>query len=135
MRISDWSSDVCSSDLFGPTVRAFRTVQPFGGRVHLSATATGTAKGFNQDFASEAVIYASDDVAGAPWAPANVEGFGNKDDTTVFAMAEFVGHLYAGNANPITDGALWMTITVERMVVEQDGGTYKSVGWMYIYNK
>src|SRR3546814_3077259 len=49
---------------FGPTVRAFRTVQPFGGRVHLSATATGTAKGFNQDFASEAVIYASDDVAG-----------------------------------------------------------------------
>src|SRR3546814_5447226 len=63
---------------FGPTVRAFRTVQPFGGRVHLSATATGTAKGFNQDFASEAVIYASDDVAGAPWAPANVEGFGNK---------------------------------------------------------
>src|SRR3546814_10027836 len=91
---------------FGPTVRAFRTVQPFGGRVHLSATATGTAKGFNQDFASEAVIYASDDVAGAPWAPANVEGFGNKDNTTVFEMAEFDGHLYAGTANPITGGEL-----------------------------
>lgn len=94
---------------FGPTVRAFRTVQPFRGRVHLSATATGTAKGFNQDFASEAVIYASDDVSGAPWAPVNVEGFGNTDNTTVFEMAEFDGHLYAGTANPITGGELWKT--------------------------
>src|SRR3546814_9605408 len=68
-----------------------------------------TAKGSNQDFASEAVIYASDDVAGAPWAPANVEGFGNKDNTTVFEMAEFDGHLYAGTANPITGGELWKT--------------------------
>src|SRR3546814_1583565 len=44
MRISDWSSDVCSSDL-----------------------------------------------------------------TTVFEMAEFDGHLYAGTANPITGGELWKT--------------------------
>src|SRR3546814_15214682 len=87
---------------FGPTVRAFRTVQPFGGRVHLSATATGTAKGFNQDFASEAVSYARHDLACAPWAPANVEGFGNKDNNNAFEMAQFDSQLNAGPAQPNT---------------------------------
>lgn len=94
---------------FGPTVRAFRTVQPFGGRVHLSATAVGTAKGFNQDFASDAVIYASDDLVGAPWAPTNADGFGDRNNVTVFEMGEYDGHLYAGTANPITGGELWKT--------------------------
>lgn len=94
---------------FNVTVRSFRTVQPFGGRVHLSATATGTAKGFNQDLASEAVIYATDDLSDQSWRATNADGFGNPHNATVFEMEVFDGHLYGGTANPITGGELWKT--------------------------
>ncbi|SEQ06047.1 hypothetical protein SAMN04488038_103226 [Solimonas aquatica] len=94
---------------FNPTVRSFRTVQPFQGRVHLSATATGTAKGFNQDLASEAVIYCADDLLGDSWKAASADGFGNKNNSTVFEMTVYDGHLYGGTANPYTGGELWRT--------------------------
>ncbi|NKF21402.1 hypothetical protein [Solimonas marina] len=94
---------------FGPTVRSFRTLQPFNGRVHLSATAMGTAKGFNQDFASEAVIYAADDLEGDTWCATSPDGFGNRANSTVFEMEVFDGHLYGGTANARTGGELWKT--------------------------
>src|SRR3546814_2911334 len=40
MRISDWSSDVCSSDL-GHSCVAWDAVQPFGPRAHSSARPVG----------------------------------------------------------------------------------------------
>ena len=94
---------------FAPTVRAFRTLQPFQQRVHISPTASGTAKGFLQDISSEAVIYANDDLRTDRWVAVSEEGFGNPDNVTVFEMAEYDGHLYGGTINPSTGGELWKT--------------------------
>lgn len=94
---------------WGPAVRACRTLQPFQGRVHTSPTASGTAAGYQQDFGSEAVIVASGDVHSGAWQAVSSEGFGNKQNLTVFEMAEFNGQLYAGTVNPYTGGELWKT--------------------------
>ncbi len=92
---------------FGPAVRACRTLQPFDGRLHISPTASGSAKGFLQDISSEAVIYASADPSRGEWTAVNDEGFGNPDNVTVFEMVEFDGHLYGGTVNAVTGGEVW----------------------------
>ncbi|MGQ0697439.1 MAG: hypothetical protein ACT4PZ_04270 [Panacagrimonas sp.] len=94
---------------WGPAVRACRTLQPFDGRVHTSPTASGTAKGYEQDIGSEAVIYATDNLNEGRWQPTNDVGFGNKSNLTVFEMETYDGHLYAGTVNPYTGGELWKT--------------------------
>lgn len=94
---------------FGKAVRAFRTLQPFEQRVHISPTASGTAKGFLQDISSEAVIYANGDFASGRWDAANEAGFGNLDNATVFEMGTYDGHLYGGTVNAVTGGELWKT--------------------------
>lgn len=99
---------------FGPAVRACRTLQPFQGRLHLSPTASGSAKGFTQDIGSEALIYASDDTAQGLWAPVNEEGFGNPDNATIFEMEVYNQHLYAGTVNAASGGELWKTRGGER---------------------
>ncbi len=94
---------------FAPTVRAFRTLQPFQQRLHISPTASGSHKGFLQDISSEAVICANADLRTDQWVPVSEEGFGNPDNVTVFEMADFDGHLYGGTINPNTGGELWKT--------------------------
>ncbi len=94
---------------WSPAVRACRTFQPFKGRVHMSPTASGTAKGYNQDVGSEAVIYANGDLQNGKWTPANDEGFGDKNNVTIFEMGVYDDHLYAGVMNPVTGGELWKT--------------------------
>lgn len=89
---------------FGEQVRSFRTLQPFQGRIHTSPTSASVVVGGvrrGQDsVASESTIYCTDDLAGARWSAANVEGFGERANVTVFEMAEYNGHLYAGTVNP-----------------------------------
>lgn len=92
---------------FGPSVRACRTIQPFDGRVHLSPTASGSSRGYAQDIGSEALIYASPDLASGDWQAVNAEGFGNPDNATIFEMGEFAGQLYAGTVNAVSGGELW----------------------------
>ena len=92
---------------FGPQVRSCRSISYFNGRAHLSPVAAGTRRGFTQDFSSEAVIYASDNLSGGQWQPSNEEGFGNLNNVTVFEMAQFGDHLVAGTANPQQGAELW----------------------------
>lgn len=92
---------------WGPAVRACRSLQPFSGRVHTTPTASGTAKGYEQDIGSQAVIYAVSDFDNGQWRPTNVEGFGNPHNVTVFEMETYDGHLYAGTVNPYEGGELW----------------------------
>lgn len=94
---------------FGPAVRTCRTLKQFSGRVHLSPTGSGTAKGFTQDLSSEAIIYANHDLTSNDWQAASPEGFGNLDNATVFEMAKFDGHLYGGTVNPSAGSELWKT--------------------------
>ncbi|MGQ0502994.1 MAG: hypothetical protein ACT4P0_10390 [Panacagrimonas sp.] len=94
---------------WGPAVRACRTLQAFDGRVHTSPTASGSAKGYEQDIGSEAVIYATDNLNEGRWQATNEVGFGNKANVTVFEMETYDGHLYGGTVNPYTGGELWKT--------------------------
>ena len=93
------------------SVRSFRTLQPFRGRVHTTPTGTNTGDGQAQEcIGSESTIYASSDVQNAVWEPASADGFGDPANTTVFEMATFNGQLYAGTVNPDRGMEVWRTV-------------------------
>ncbi len=92
------------------SVRSFRTLQPFRGRVHTTPTGSNTGDGQAQEcIGSESTIYASSDVQNAIWEPASADGFGDPSNTTVFEMATFNGQLYAGTVNPDRGMEVWRT--------------------------
>lgn len=94
---------------WGDSVRSFRTLQVFKGRVHTSPTGSNTGQGGAQEcVGSEATIYCTDDIQSAHWVAASTEGFGLRGNFTVFEMAEFNGHLYASTVNP-TGMQIWKT--------------------------
>ncbi|MGH8445721.1 MAG: hypothetical protein ACREVL_10670, partial [Solimonas sp.] len=91
-------------------VRSFRTLQVFNGRVHTTPTSSTSAARRAQDsIGSEATIYACDDLIGGDWKAANPEGFGMRANVTIFEMALFDGHLYAGTVNPVHGLEVWKT--------------------------
>ncbi|MEW6169768.1 MAG: hypothetical protein AB1651_19110 [Pseudomonadota bacterium] len=95
---------------FNPTVRSFRTLQVFKGRVHTSPTsAAAVARRSADSVGSDSTIYASDDLQTARWRPASEEGFGDPRNVTVFEMQVFNGQLYASTVNPFTGFELWKT--------------------------
>ncbi len=92
------------------TVRSFRTLQVFKGRVHTTPTGSSAAAGKSQEcVASEAAVYCTDDMQTARWVPASEDSFGDPTNLTVFEMAEFNGHLYAGTVNAAQGFQLWKT--------------------------
>lgn len=114
---------------FGPQVRSFRTLQPFGGRIHTTPTSsTAVVKGVaraQDSVGSESTIYCTDDIAGARWTAANVEGFGERANITVFEMVEYQGRLYAGTVNP-RGMQLWRT---------EDGSDAPPYRWKKVLDK
>lgn len=102
--------DVVPRPPWDDSVRSFRTLEPFKGRVHTSPTGSNTGSGAAQEcVGSTSAIYASDDVASARWEQASEEGFGLPGNVTVFEMAVFDDHLYAGTVNPYQGFELWKT--------------------------
>lgn len=95
------------------TVRSFRTLQVFKGRVHTTPTGSNTGGAVHDSMGSESTIYCSDDPGSGHWQPASTHGFGDRDNLTVFEMAEFNGHLYAGTINAECGFELWKTDGVE----------------------
>ena len=91
------------------SVRSFRTLQVFKGRVHTSPTGSNKAGLSQECVGSEATIYCSADLESGVWGPASQESFGNPENLTVFEMGVFNGHLYAGTVNPHTGFELWKT--------------------------
>lgn len=89
------------------SVRSFRTVQPFNGRVHTSPTGSNTGQGSRESVGSEATVYCAADLHSGKWTAAGPEGFGDKSNLTIFEMAEFNGHLYAGTVNAASGFQLW----------------------------
>lgn len=91
-------------------VRSFRTLQVFNGRVHTSPTSSTVAARRSQDsVGSDSTIYACDDLVTGRWQAASEEGFGKRANVTVFEMALFNDHLYAGTVNPVTGLEVWKT--------------------------
>ncbi len=97
---------------FGDQVRSFRTLQPYNGRLHSSPTTASTVIGgvrrAQDSVGSDSTIYCTDDLARDRWMAASDEGFGDKNNLTVFEMAEFCDRLYVGTVN--AEGfQLWRT--------------------------
>jgi hypothetical protein len=91
------------------SVRSFRTLQVFKGRVHTTPTSSNTGGKVQDSVGSEATVYASDDLPTGIWTATNDDGFGNRQNLTVFEMGVFNDHLYAGTVNPHTGFELWKT--------------------------
>ncbi|MDR3414723.1 MAG: hypothetical protein P4L83_00920 [Nevskia sp.] len=92
------------------SVRSFRTLQVFRGRVHTTPTGSTSTQGQSQEcVASEASVYCTEDLQTAHWVPASPDGFGWPNNLTIFEMAEFNGHLYAGTVNAAEGFELWKT--------------------------
>lgn len=98
--------EVAARPPFTPDVRSFRTLQPYKGRIHTSPTSSGrlnlkmlALRKTEDSVSGDATIYATDDILSGKWQVTNTEGFGDKENVTVFEMAEFNGRLYAGTVN------------------------------------
>jgi hypothetical protein len=89
---------------FEPTLRpnsfasviTVRFLVPFKGRLFTSPT--GIAGG-NPNAAFQAVVYETRDPQHQPWVPVNELGFGDPGNVSVFELAAFGDHLYAGTLN------------------------------------
>jgi hypothetical protein len=93
---------------FHQTVRCFRTLQQFGGRVHTTPTGSNTKGVTQENMSSESTIYATDDIEGQKWVATNQHGFGDRGNASIFEMGVFNNHLYAGAANG-RGAQLWKT--------------------------
>ncbi|GAC1632913.1 MAG: hypothetical protein NVS9B10_27860 [Nevskia sp.] len=91
------------------SVRSFRTLQVFKGRVHTSPTGSNVQGLAQECVGSEATIYCSEDLQSGVWGPASPESFGEKSNLTVFEMGTFDDHLYAATVNPSRGFELWKT--------------------------
>jgi hypothetical protein len=101
---------------FDASVRSFRTLQPFNDRIHTTPTSSGAInlqrmleRRSQDSVGGNSTIYATDDIASGQWTATCEEGFGDPANLTVFEMANFNGHLYAGTVNP-NGMQLWRTV-------------------------
>jgi ubiquinone/menaquinone biosynthesis C-methylase UbiE len=96
-------------------LNTYRTLFPFRGNLYTSPTGKtrgfrkGVFQGSTQNLADAPVLLVNSDPATRPWAVANPEGFGDSANVTIFELAEFNGHLYAGTLNPTTGFQIWKT--------------------------
>lgn len=81
---------------FGEFVTTLRLLVPFKGRLFTSPT--GRAGG-NPNAAFSTIVYETDDPLGGDWIAVSEPGFGDEENISIFEMAAFGDHLYAGTAN------------------------------------
>lgn len=80
----------------GQPVTSLRTLTPFKGQLFIAPT--GAAQG-RPNASRVPEIYASRDPGRNDWVLVNEPGFGDPDNLTIFEMAVFADHLYAGALN------------------------------------
>jgi hypothetical protein len=88
------------------TVTSLRSLVPFRDRIF---TAPIGNAGVTPNVPASPVILVSDDVCGQDWKVACAPGFGDEDNKTIFEMAVFDNHLYAGTLNPHRGFQVWKT--------------------------
>ncbi len=90
---------------FGPPAASFRTLVPFRNKVFTSPTGRSGGKPNTPDLP---IVLESSNPAGV-WRPASSPGFGDPTNLTVFEMAVFNSHLYAGTMNAAQGFQIWKT--------------------------
>jgi hypothetical protein len=86
-------------------VSSFRSLIPFEGRLFLSPV----SRAGSSNISDIPVIMESSDPAGGVWRNAGPPAFGDATNRTVFEMAVFADHLYAGTMNPTSGFQVWKT--------------------------
>lgn len=87
--------------------RALRAFVPFNGRLFMSPSMG--QKQWQHNIADEMIILDSPDPANGGWRVSCEPYFGNKNNITVFHMAVFKDHLYAGTMNVNEGFQVWKT--------------------------
>jgi ubiquinone/menaquinone biosynthesis C-methylase UbiE len=88
--------------------RALRAFVPFKGRLFMSPS-MGSQKRWQHNVADEMIIMDSPDPANGCWRVSCEPHFGNVNNITVFHMATFKDHLYAGTFNINEGFQVWKT--------------------------
>jgi hypothetical protein len=97
--------EVRGPDLEETAASSFRAMTAFEGRLFLAPT----SRPGSINVADRPVILATHDPLREDWFLASPPGFGNPNNTTVFELAVFAGHLYAGTMNPERGFEIWRT--------------------------
>lgn len=95
----------CEPGLMGLPVTTIRSLTEFKGRLY---TTPAGSRGGNPNVSAHSVIYESEDPAAGKWRPVSDYGFGDIGNKTVFELAVFAGHLYAGTFN-LEGYQIWRT--------------------------
>lgn len=88
-----------------PDVASFRALASFRGRLYTSPA--GMAKAWN--VSSRPSVLECPDPRTGRWREASEPGFGDSENRSIFEMAVFDDHLYAGTANPRRGLEVWKT--------------------------
>ena len=99
----------CEPGLGNPDVLSFRTIISFNNKLFVSPVGTVKEGVMDRMFGDVAKLYVSDDPMGGQWEEAIPPGFGDPSNLSVFCMAVFDDHLYAGTGNPTRGFQLWKT--------------------------
>jgi len=87
-------------------VNSYRALLPFRGRLYTSPT--GKVGGV-ANVAEAPVILENRDPKSTGWTAVSPPSFGDPDNTTIFELAAFNDHLYAGTLNPTNGFQIWKT--------------------------
>jgi hypothetical protein len=89
-----------------PGASSFRFLTPFKGKLYTSLV------GSTNNVANESrfpIVFESADPASGAWRAVSEPGFGQRDNSVIFAMASLNDHLYAGTFNHVDGFQLWKT--------------------------
>ncbi|GAX59670.1 short-chain alcohol dehydrogenases [Candidatus Scalindua japonica] len=95
----------CEPGLIGLPITTIRTMVQF--KDCLYTTGAGS-RGGQPNVSAHSIVYESKDPAKGQWEPINIFGFGEPGNKTVFEMASFGKHLYAGTFN-LEGYQIWRT--------------------------
>lgn len=95
---------------WGESINTFRAMVSFNGNLFISPTGSTAGYGQAQECVSGApVVWCCADPRTEQWEPASPPGFGDENNLTVFEMAAFNDHLYAGTINASKGFQIWKT--------------------------
>jgi hypothetical protein len=99
----------CEPGLGNPNVLSFRAVLGFEDKLFVAPVGTVREGVMDRNFGDIARMYVSEDPLSGVWQEAAPPGFGDPTNLTVFAVAVFDDHFYAGTGNPTRGFELWKT--------------------------
>lgn len=99
----------CEPGLGDPDTLSFRSIITFRNKLFVSPVGSVKEGVMDRNFGDVAKLFVSADPLGGEWAEAMPASFGDATNLSVFCMAVFNDHLYAGTGNPERGFELWRT--------------------------